>query len=121
MANNDRHQRFQSHALVELRRLKFWPYFWVYSAVLLDISKGGFKLEFTGEHKVAQGESFWLTIPLQPFGIYSPKVFQAKVECRWFDEQRYRMGGTFNDLSTLDEHIIEQLIEAVHSNKKAVV
>lgn len=110
----DRAQRYVSHALVEVRRFKYLP-FWCESAVLLDISTGGFKLEFTSETLVAPGNQFWLSIPLAPLGIYAPKKLACKCECRWFDDKRYRIGGTLIDLGKTDQMLIEQIVSSLKS------
>ncbi len=109
-----RAQRYVSHALVEVKRFKYLPFF-CDSAVLLDISVGGFKIEFTAEVQVAPGNQYWLSIPLSPLGIYAPKKLLCKCECRWFDETRYRIGGTFIDLSKTDRMLIEQIVSSLKS------
>jgi len=109
-----RAQRYISHALVEVKRYKHLPLF-CYSAVLLDISVGGFKLEFTGEIEVAPGNQYWLKVPLSPLGIYAPKKLLCKCECRWFDRSRYRMGGTFAELTKTDHLLIEQVVSSLKS------
>ncbi|SME90576.1 PilZ domain-containing protein [Pseudobacteriovorax antillogorgiicola] len=110
----NRAQRYISHALVEVRRFKLLPFF-CDSAVLLDISIGGFKLEFTGEIKVVPGNQYWLNIPLSPLGIYAPKRLICKSECRWFDDTRYRIGGTFIDLTKTEQMLIEQIVSSLKS------
>ena len=50
----NRESRFVSHAIVELRKFKHLPFF-CHSAVLLDLSPSGFKLEFTGETQCRAG------------------------------------------------------------------
>lgn len=110
--NDERESRYSSHALVELRRFKLLP-FGVHSAVLLDISLGGFKLEFTGEAQSKPGEQFWINIPLTPLGIYAPARLLCKGECRWFDGKRFRLGGVFMHLTKTERHIIDQVIETL--------
>lgn len=110
--------RFTSHALVEVRRFKHLPFF-CHSAVLLDISLAGFKLEFTGEVNVRPGAQYWLDIPLRPLGIYSPTRVSCKAEVRWFDDGRYRIGGVFVSLTKTDKMVIEQVLEVL-KNKGAL-
>mgnify|MGYP003684323555 CR=1 FL=1 len=112
--NSDRAQRFVSHALVEVRRFKTLPFF-CDSAVLLDISTGGFKLEFTGEVTIIPGNQYWLNIPLSPLGIYAPKRLSCRIECRWFDDSRFRIGGTFTELTKTDQLLIEQIVASLKS------
>ena len=107
-----RQERFISHALVEIRKYRWLP-FGIHSAVLLDISLQGFKLEFTGEYSAAVGEFYWLNIPLAPLGIYSPTRLSCQTQCRWFDGQRYRVGGVFIDLDKTQRLIIDQIIETL--------
>ena len=110
-------QRYISHSLVEVRRFKHLPFF-CHSAVLLDVSLEGFKIEFTGENTAHPGSQYWLHIPLTPMGIYAPKRLICKTECRWFDESRFRMGGTFIHLDKVEQLIIEQVIESLKNQEQ---
>jgi len=117
--NSTRPARVTSHALVEVRRFKKLSLF-AQSAVLLDISLAGFKLEFTGETAVKRGQQYWLVIPLRPLGIYSPEKLTVKAECRWFDAHRFRIGGVFMSLNKSERLIVEQILNALKGkNKKA--
>ena len=107
-----RQVRFASHALVEIRRFRHLP-FGIHSAVLLDISLGGFKFEFTDEVPAKPGQQFWIAIPLAPLGIYAPGRLLVRGECRWFDQKKYRIGGVFMDVSKTDRLILEQVIETL--------
>lgn len=107
-----RQERFVSHALVEVRKFKWLP-FGVHSAVLLDISLQGFKLEFTGETISTIGEKYWLNIPLSPLGIFSPSHLICQTECRWFDQNRFRLGGVFVSLDKNQRLIIDQIINSL--------
>lgn len=109
-----RADRYISHALVEVRKFRSLPFF-CHSAVLLDISTSGFKLEFTGEIKVEPGARYWLNIPLSPLGIFAPKRLLVKCECRWFDDHRFRIGGVFIDITKTDGIIIEQVVETLQT------
>lgn len=111
-AKIERPERYVSHALVEVRKFKHLPFF-AHSAILLDISIAGFKLEFTAEIKVNRGDVYWLHIPLAPLGIFAPKRIICQSECRWFEEKNYRMGGVFTNLSKTDRLIIDQAIETL--------
>ena len=107
-----RERRYISHALVEIRKFKHWP-FGIKSAVLLDISLNGFKMEYTSEVTSKPGELFWLNIPLNPLGIFSPSHLMIRGECRWFDKSRFRVGGIFLELTKNDKMIVEQIVETV--------
>jgi hypothetical protein len=112
----DRENRYTSHALVEFRKFKVLP-IGIHSAILLDISLGGFKIELTGDKKVRTGENFWLHIPLAPLGIYAPARLMCRGECRWFDGERFRVGGVFTDLSKTDRMIIDQIVETMKQRR----
>ncbi len=105
-----RAERFVSHALVEVRKYRHLPFF-VDSAVSLDISIGGFKIEFTSDRVAKPGEKFFLSIPLSPLGIFAPARLTAKGECRWFDGKRYRVGGTFSGITDSDRMVIQRVVE----------
>lgn len=111
-----RPDRYTSHALVEVRRFRRLPLF-CQSAVLLDISISGFKIEFTSEHIVEPGSRYWLNIPLSPLGIYAPRRLNLLGESRWFDQNRFRIGGVFLDLTKRDKIVLEQIIETIHSRR----
>ncbi len=111
-----RAKRYISHALVEIRRYKLFP-FLAESAVLLDISTQGFKVEFTGEVEIEPKRKFWLSIPLSPLGIISPAKLVVPIEIRWFDGKRFRVGGTFQSLSNADRLIIEKILASIRSQK----
>jgi len=105
----DRKTRYKSHALVEFRKSKWFP-FHIHSGVLLDLSLGGFKMEFTGEHVIQANSNYWISIPLGPLGIATPSKFQAQIEARWFDNKRFRVGGSFLNLSEADKHVLSTII-----------
>lgn len=109
-----RQKRVSSHALVEVRKYKIMPFF-CYSGVLLDISVGGFKLEFTGEILVTPGQRYWLNIPLSPLGIYAPKRLLCYVEVRWFDALKFRIGGIFLGITRTDALLIDQIVASLDS------
>lgn len=109
---NARAVRYASHTLVEIRRFKHFP-FGVHSAVLLDISLGGFKFEFTSENSAKPGQQFWMSIPMAPLGIYSPSQLTLRGECRWFDPKNFRIGGVFMDITKTDSLILEQVVETL--------
>lgn len=108
----DRPSRFVSHTLIEIRKFKILP-FSIQSAVLLDISLGGFKAEFTAENATKMGEIFWLSIPLSPLGIYAPNRLLLHAQCRWFDPSKFRLGGVFIELKKSEKIILEQVIETI--------
>ena len=114
-AKSNRQSRYMSHALVEIRRFRHLP-FGVHSAVLLDISLGGFKVEFTSEVVLNAGAKFWLSIPLSPLGIQAPARLFCSGECRWFDDKKFRVGGVFSDLSKGDRHILDRVVDTLNKS-----
>jgi hypothetical protein len=116
----ERPNRFISHTLIEIRKYKILP-FYVHSAVLLDISLGGFKAEFTAENITKMGDIFWLSIPLSPLGIYAPGRLLLHAQCRWFDPTKFRLGGVFIELKKSDKIILEQVIETIQDQGAKLV
>ena len=112
----ERQERFLSHAVVDVCKYRYLPVF-VQSAMLLDISVGGFKLEFFSENMVSSGNQFWLKIPLSPLGVYAPKTLISRCECRWYDAQRMRMGGAFFETTKTQQIILEQVVEGLKDRK----
>ena len=107
-----RQTRYLSHAIVELRKFKYLPVF-IKSAILLDISLGGFKIEFTADLSITPGLGYWLEMPLSPLGIYAPKKLICKCECRWFDPSQMRMGGVFTQEDRSTQILLEQIVETL--------
>lgn len=107
-----RQERIRSHTFVELRKFKHLPIF-CHSAVLLDVSLGGFKVEFTGEVKLEPGQKYWVMIPMSPLGINNPSKIYCLGECRWFDDTRFRMGGIFLNLGREEMAAIELIVSAL--------
>ncbi len=112
--------RYESHALLEVRTSK-WNPFAIESAILIDLSWGGFKIEFVGSLKPIRPESWLrLSIPLAPFGIALPQMLKVEAQTKWFDERSSRCGGVFLH-STEDERlVIGKIIEFVENRRKIV-
>lgn len=108
----DRRTRYTSHALIEVRRWRFWP-FGVTSGVLLDMSIDGFKLEFTSEYTCKILDRLWITLPLGPLGILAPMRLSLPVEVRWFDGRRFRIGGVYLGLTSDQKIIVQQVVKSL--------
>lgn len=108
----DRSERVMSHALVELRSHSWWP-FGIKSAVLLDLSATGFKIELTGPANIALESIHLLTIPLSPFGLAAPSYIQTKVKIKWFQKEKMRIGGTFESVRPSDTIYLDRIIAYV--------
>ncbi len=52
-------------------------------------------------------------------GIYAPKAFTARIEVRWFDQKRFRMGGVFMKISRNDQMVIDQIIQVLRERAQA--
>lgn len=111
-----RKTRFSSPALVDIHPFRFLPLF-TRRAVLLDISEVGFKIEFSDAVTSKPGQIYWLSIPLTPLGIPEPTKLTCKIECRWFDPKKFRVGGTFVGLSAKEKLLMELVVEKLR--KKA--
>ncbi len=123
MTSNDpkileRPERVISHALVEVRRHRWWP-FGIQSAVLLDLSTQGFKIEFTGHGSYRQGDRLWMTIPLSPFQVLGPESITLKINIKWFDANKMRIGGVFEFTETTSPEtgFLEQIIDKVKARE----
>ena len=108
-------KRFASHALVEIKKIKWLP-FGAMSALLLDISLHGFKVELTKEHQIEELSQYWMTIPLSPFNLSSPSKITFQIETKWFDEESMRLGGVFLNLSKKQTLVINKIIELMKIN-----
>jgi hypothetical protein len=111
--------RYESHALLEVRTSR-WNPFAIESAILIDISWEGFKIEFVGSVKPIKPESWLrLSIPLSPFGIMHPQVLKLDAHTKWFDDRNSRCGGVFFHASDDDKVLIAKIIEVVEHKRKA--
>jgi hypothetical protein len=112
--------RFESHALVEVRT-SWWNPFSTKSAILIDISADGFKIEFVSAlTKIKFGSKVRITIPLAPFGIYSSQAVILSAIVRWFDERNFRCGGVFDKPSSEIEAHLAQIVSFVASRTELV-
>lgn len=102
--------RVVSYFLVEIKKYKHLPFFSSCSAVLLDISFSGLKLNIEGNYRLTSGQQFWLSIPLAPVGISSPSKLVIRCECKWFDSSKMRAGCVFVNPSSREERIIDNII-----------
>ncbi len=111
-----RPERFVSHALVELRKYRHFPFF-IQSGILLDMSISGFKAEFTANSaNVKLGDTMWMHIPLMPLGIRGLKDLDCKIEIKWFDPKSARIGGVFVQMDPLTQMTVEQIISRLRDS-----
>ncbi len=115
--SDDREVRFRSHALIEVKKYKFFP-IGITSGVLLDLSISGFKLDLTRRAKIKAGDHLWLRVPLNTLGISVPSSFQCKIECKWIDREKFRLGGVFTELSATDKLVIEQIVQTLEDRDR---
>jgi hypothetical protein len=106
--------RFPSHALVEVKLSK-WNPFSRASAVLLDMSVSGFKIQFVGAGDPAIGKKLQIYLPLAPFGITVGGVLELSGVVKWVDEANRRVGGMFLSCSDHERLMIERIIASVVS------
>ncbi|MCX6117496.1 MAG: hypothetical protein NT027_08145 [Proteobacteria bacterium] len=111
-----RPERFISHALVEVRKYKLFPFF-IQSGILLDMSTAGFKAEYTGNNvNVKIGDILWMRIPVMPLGLRGMKDLDCKVEIKWFDPKTARIGGVFLELEPMSQMTIQQIVSKLKDN-----
>lgn len=117
MIPQSREERYQSHSLVDIRPFKSLPFF-AKSGVLLDLSFSGFKLDLTTQIRMKPGDRFWMIVPLSSLGIYAPKKLVIRAECRWYDPQKFRLGGLFIELSATERLILDQVINSLEEMRR---
>lgn len=102
--------RVVSYFLVNIKKYRYLPFFSSCSAVLLDISFSGLKLNIEGNYKLVAGQQFWLSIPLAPVGISSPSKLVLRCECKWYDASKMRAGCVFVNPTQKEEQLIDNII-----------
>ena len=111
-----RERRYFSHASCEVRTSRINPFSRT-SAILLDISEHGFKIELKGNKSLKAAQAFWLKIKLSTFEIRSPSFFESYVTVVWFNEEQGVGGGVFSELTKDQEDIIEQILDYLKDNQ----
>jgi hypothetical protein len=107
-----RAKRIESHALVDIR-MSAWNPLSVASAVLLDLSWQGFKLEFVNSVKIKPGTNLIMNIPLASFGILAPAKLKLKIQVKWYDARMLRAGGIFEPESHEQDYLIQKIIDVL--------
>jgi PilZ domain len=107
-----RDPRYPSHALIDVSTSK-WNPFAESSAVLLDLSQGGFKIEFVNPVELKTGMKINLSIRLSPFGILTPETLRLKAEVKWFDREKLRCGGLFSSPSETEFYVLDKIIAQI--------
>lgn len=115
----DRVPRLVSHALVDVKLNRLNP-FSAYSAILLDLSSSGCKIEFTGQLRLKTETILWLKIPLAPFKIPQPTSLRVKCLVKWFDTDRMRAGGVFEKLQAEQVQIMESMLNYLALQERSV-
>lgn len=108
----DRPIRFESHALVEMRLSKWNPFSNI-SAVLLDLSTSGFKVEFVSPVSITPGQPLSIAIPLAPFNILVPNKLKMQVTVKWFDEKALKAGGVFMHLTSEQRYFLDRILSQI--------
>jgi hypothetical protein len=115
-ANGDsivkRAKRVESHALVDIKT-STWNPFSTTSAVLLDLSWQGFKIEFVNQVKVKPGSKLSMSVPLASFGILAPSRLKLKIQVKWFDSRMMRAGGIFEPENHEQDYLIQKIIDVL--------
>lgn len=109
---HERVPRTTSHALLDLRPM-WWNPFLTLSAVLLDISPKGFKIELVENASLRPNSRVTLKIPLAPFGMKRPRHLVVRGHLRWFDSDSRKAGGEFTALKASQETIVQRILEGL--------
>lgn len=115
-----RPDRFFSHAVVEVRRSRWLPFFF-HSGILLDLSEAGFKAEIMGSFKIRPQDQLWLRLPLVGFGIRDLDKMDLQVEIKWIDEPNARIGGVFLALDADQKAVIAQVLATLAKHSKSKI
>ncbi len=107
-----RPDRFFSHAVVEVRAVRWLPIF-CQSGILLDLSLGGFKLEIMGSIKYKIDDQFWLHLPLAAFGVHDLPSLDLRAQAKWVNQEHSRIGGVFVDLDPNSKEVIERILSGI--------
>ncbi len=116
----ERPDRFFSHAAIEVRRVKWLPFF-CQSGILLDVSPAGFKIEVMGDTRQKVGTRFWIHMPLISFGIHDLEKLDLLAEAKWIDPEKCRIGGIFVDLDAQSRETIERIVNRLSSKTNSKV
>jgi hypothetical protein len=107
-----RARRIESHALVDVK-MSLWNPLAVSSAILLDLSWQGFKIEFVNGVKIKPGSRLTMSIPLASFGILAPAKLKLKIQVKWYDPRMQRAGGIFEPESHEQDYLIQKIIDVL--------
>lgn len=113
---SSRAPRFPSHALIDVRLSK-WNPFSKCSAVLLDMSVTGFKIQFVDPVEIKPNTRFAIIVPLEPFGILGGGRLYLRAEMRWYDADIKRAGGVFFNCTDHERLMIERILASVISRQ----
>jgi len=107
-----RAKRIESHALVDVK-MSMWNPLSLASAVLLDLSWQGFKIEFVNPVKLKPGSRLTMNVPLASFGILAPAKLKLKIQVKWYDARMLRAGGIFEPESHEQDYLIQKIIDVL--------
>jgi hypothetical protein len=118
--NLGRLARVTSHALVDVKTNR-WNPFSKLSAVLLDVTLMGFKIEFIENVSLAKNSELSFLIPLAPFEIYEQVTLKLRGHIKWFDPDSMRAGGVFVAPQAREEQILNQIIAFLRAKERTKV
>ena len=106
--------RYRAHVLAELKKYRWIPFFSTYSGVIIDLSDFGMKFSFSAEVDIKPFTSCFVRIPLASLNIEEPRMFEANVEVKWFDQKKYKMGALFINLNASQKKLLKKMISALN-------
>jgi hypothetical protein len=115
--NLGRLARVTSHALVDVKTNR-WNPFSKLSAVLLDITLMGFKIEFIENVSIAKNSELSFNIPLAAFEINDHTTLKLRGHVKWFDPESMRAGGVFVAPQAREELILNQIIAFLRAKER---
>lgn len=108
-SRKERLMRTPSFNILDVRT-NFWNPFSKHSAVLLDLTEQGFKIEFIEAVIIEPQAHVSLHIPLSPFRIPERTTLKLKAVVKWFERASMRAGGEFLALQPAHIETLKRMI-----------
>ncbi len=106
----ERAPRVFAHAVATIKANK-WNPLGGWSAILLDISAGGCKLELVEGAGFKEGKKYYVDIPLASFNIDEPHALKLYGEVMWYNDKRLRIGFRFIGAKQSDVDMINYILD----------
>ena len=102
--------RVFAHAIATIKANN-WNPLGGWSAIVLDLSAGGCKLELVEGNKFKEGKKYYLDIPLASFNVSEPNSLKLYGEVMWYNDKRLRIGFRFIEPKREQVDIINHILD----------